>query len=286
MSMVPECWHGDECPWHKRGRCVFKHCVPLSVELTGGDVPVEQQLRDLRRALQRLAAAVMWRDGVPIPPVVKGTLETMTERTQVIDVTVPQTTEELQERISERVHEQIVDIPVPIAQPGDHACRGPADAVPRQGCRYACRDAKRGPSTVDQPGDQARRVHTEFTHRQVCRSPCGDAVTGTSDTDGFEYCESPAGAVHQPSSGRALEEIVEAISAPHERVQQRTVEHRIVEQTVDVPTRQILEEIVEAISAPHERVQQRTVEHRIAVDVQRLRSWKRSSRRLRPHLNE
>ena len=24
MSMVPECWHGDECPWHKRGRCLFK----------------------------------------------------------------------------------------------------------------------------------------------------------------------------------------------------------------------------------------------------------------------
>ena len=59
------------------------------------------------------------------------------------------------------------------------------------------------------------------------------------------------------------EEIVEAGSAPHERVQQRTVEHRIVEQTVDVPTPQILEEIVEAGSAPHERVQQRTVEQQI-----------------------
>ena len=187
---------------------------------------------------------------------------------KIVDVPVPHVA--LKERISERVHEQIVDMPVPIAQPGDQACRGSADAVPRQGCRYACRDAKTGPSTVDQPGDQARRVHTEFIHRQVCRSPCGDAVTGTSDTDGFEDCESPAGAVHQPSSGRALEEIVEAISAPHERVQQRTVEHRIVEPTVDVPTPQIPEEIVEAISAPRERVQQRTVEHRIVeqtVDV-------------------
>ena len=72
MSMVPECWHGDECRWHKRGRCLFKHCSP-PFELTGGDVSVEQQLQDLRRALQRLAAAVMWRDGVPIPKVVKGT---------------------------------------------------------------------------------------------------------------------------------------------------------------------------------------------------------------------
>ena len=287
--MVPECWHGDECPWHKRGRCLFKHCAPPSVELTGGDVPVEQQLRDLRRALQRLAAAVMWRDGVPIPQVVKGTLETMTERTQVIDVTVPQTTEELQERISERVHEQIVDIPVPIAQPGDQACRGSADAVPRQGCRYACRDAKTGPSTVDQPGDQARRVHTEFIHRQVCRSPCGDAVTGTSDTDGFEDCESPAGAVHQPSSGRALEEIVEAISAPHERVQQRTVEHRIVERlsmcqrlrSWKRSSRRFRPHMNECNSEPSSIV----LSNRLSM-CQRLRSWKRSSRRFRPHMNE
>ena len=44
---------------------------------------------------------------------------------------------------------------------------------------------------------------------------------------------------------------------------QGIVEHRIVEQTVDVPTPQILEEIVEVGSAPHERVQQRTVEQQI-----------------------
>ena len=74
---------------------------------------VEQQLRDLRRALQRLAAAVMWRDGVPMPQVVKGTL----------DATVPQIMEELQERISERMHEQVVDasVPVTVHQPGDQA---------------------------------------------------------------------------------------------------------------------------------------------------------------------
>ena len=115
MSSVPECWHGDECPWHKRGRCLFKHCALPPVELTGGEVPVEQQLRDLRRALQRLAAAVMWRDGVPIPQVVKGSLERMTKRAKVVDVTVPQTMEELQEHISERMYEQTVD------QPGDQA---------------------------------------------------------------------------------------------------------------------------------------------------------------------
>ena len=68
MSTVPECWHGDLCPWHKRGRCSFKHCAPPPVGLTGEDVPVEQQLQDLRPALQRLAAAVMWRDGEQLEP--------------------------------------------------------------------------------------------------------------------------------------------------------------------------------------------------------------------------
>ena len=58
-------------------------------------MPVEQQLRDLRRALQRLAAAVMWRDGVPMPQVVKDTLETM-ENTP-------------KERISECTPEQFFD---------------------------------------------------------------------------------------------------------------------------------------------------------------------------------
>ena len=64
-----------------------------------------------------------------------------------------------------------------------------------------------------------------------------------------------------------LEEIVEASSAPHERVQQRTVDHSIDEQTVDIPTPQIPEEIVEAFSAPHERVQQPIVEHRSVVQT-------------------
>ena len=70
----------------------------------------------------------MWRDGVPTPQVVKGTLETMTERTQVVDVTVPQTMEELQERIPERIYERVVDasVPMTVHQPGDQARRVPA----------------------------------------------------------------------------------------------------------------------------------------------------------------
>ena len=157
MSTVPECWHGDECPWHKRGRCLLKHCAPPPVELTGGEVPVEQQLRDLRRALQSLAAAVMWRDGVPMP---------------------------------QREHEQVVDasVPMTVHQPGDQARRVPADF-----CGGG--DAVTGPSdsdgfkdceSPDQPEDQVSWDLAERVHRQSCRHTYGDAATGPSCSDVVE----------------------------------------------------------------------------------------------------
>ena len=115
-------------------------------------MPVEQQLRDLRRALQRLAAAVMWRDGVPMP---------------------------------QRKHEQVVDASVPLTvhQPGDQARRVPADF-----CGGG--DAVTGPSdsdgfedceSPDQPEDQVSRDLAEPVHRQSCRHTYGDAATGPSD---------------------------------------------------------------------------------------------------------
>ena len=160
MSMVPECWHGDECAWHKRGRCLLKHCAPPSVELTGGDVPVEQQLRDLRRALQ------------------SGHVERRRTHTA---------SRERHSRDDDRDPGHRCDSATDYGRaPGAHLgarartdrrCQCPSlnletkhvevpqtpylDKVPV----YACRDAKTGPSTVDQPGDQARRVHTEFIHR-------------------------------------------------------------------------------------------------------------------------
>ena len=175
----------------------MKHCALPSVELTGGEVPVEQQLRDLRRALQRLAVAVMWRDGVPMP---------------------------------QREHEQVVDasVPVSVHQPGDQTRRVPADfcgggdvvtgpsdsdgfedcespdqpedevswdlaePVHRQSCRHTYGDAATGPSysdgvedhgNPDHPGDQARRVPTDSVRQGCCRHACGDAVKGPPDSD-------------------------------------------------------------------------------------------------------
>ena len=161
------------------------------------------------------AVLFMWRDGVPMPQVVKGTL----------DATVPQILEELQERVSERMHEQVVDasVPMTVHQPSDEARRVPADLLHRQSCRYACGDAVTGPSdsdgfedceSPDQPGDQASRDPADPVHRQSCRHACGDAATGPSSSDfvedsgnpdqpGDQACRVPTDSMHRQGCCRS-----------------------------------------------------------------------------------
>ena len=133
-------------------------------------MPVEQQLRDLRRALQRLAAAVMWRDGVPMP---------------------------------QRKHEQVVDasVPMTVHQPGDQARRVPADF-----CGGG--DAVTGPSdsdgfedceSPDQPEDQVSWDLAEPVHRQSCRHTYGDAATGPSVLQESKTMEIPITQVTKPA---------------------------------------------------------------------------------------
>ena len=62
-----------------------------------------------------------------------------------------------------------------------------------------------------------------------------------------------------------MEEIVEAISVPQERISES-----IAEQIVDVPTPQILEEIVEAISVPQERISERIAEQIVDVHTPQI----------------
>ena len=165
--------------------------------------------------------------------------------------------------------EQTVD------QPGNQACRILADTVHRQGyCRHACGVTATGPlysdcvehcgspagevrrdscgcacDHVDRPGDQAGRDSADEVHRHGSRRACCDTVTGPSDTDGFEDCESPAGAVHR-QSGHACDQAVEII--PQKRIPVN------VGQFDDVPVPQILNEIVEVVKAvknfPQERI--------------------------------
>ena len=99
---VCACWHGDRCPWFQRGQCWFRHeglppkpSPPISYH---DDL---QELRDgfykLREAVSKLAAAVMWRNGVPLPH------STGHESTK----------DAHQERTSERTPRQTIDSPVP-----------------------------------------------------------------------------------------------------------------------------------------------------------------------------
>ena len=93
----------------------------------------------------------------------------------------------------------------------------------------------------------------------------GEPTTGPSDTDDFQDCESPAGAVHRRSSGRAccdtatgpsVSNCVEDSGSPEERIPERIVEH-----TRDVPVPQIHEQIVEYVkNIPQEHISERTTE--------------------------
>ena len=90
-----------------------------SLEAHLGAYPARHRLQEENvEVIQRSVEEIISQEHIP-------------ERTQVVDATVPQIMEELQERISERMHEQVVDVPVPMTvhQPGDQACRVPAESI-------------------------------------------------------------------------------------------------------------------------------------------------------------
>ena len=99
---VCACWHGDRCPWFQRGQCWFRHeglpPKPSPPMCYHDDL---QELRDgynkLREAVSKLAAAVMWRNGMPLPHT--------TGHESIKDAP--------QERISERTLRQNIESPVP-----------------------------------------------------------------------------------------------------------------------------------------------------------------------------
>ena len=56
---VPLCWHGAQCPWHRRGRCHFGH---QGASVTGLEW-IKAELKTLWTALRKLSASLMWRTG-------------------------------------------------------------------------------------------------------------------------------------------------------------------------------------------------------------------------------
>ena len=53
---VPLCWHGAQCPWHRRGRCLFMHREVERGPVTGGN-ETKAELNALWTALKKLAAS-------------------------------------------------------------------------------------------------------------------------------------------------------------------------------------------------------------------------------------
>ena len=227
---------------------------------------------------------------VPVPPVVAVVEITPEEhisgRTQIVDVPVPpdQLGDQACRLPAGTLHRQgycrhtycdTATGPVTIALTGDQARRDSAGTVHRQGCCRAYCDTAAGPSVSDcakdrgssagavhrqfcgrpfdqpdQPGDQARRDFADTVHQPCCRRACCDTATGPSDTDGFEDCESPAGAAHRiPAVDEPVppfqEEIDETIKLfPVERIPERNGHH-----IVDVPVPQTSEEVAEVVKA-------------------------------------
>ena len=139
---------------------------------------------------------------------------------------------------------------MPVDQPGDQACRVFADAVHRQGCRYACLVATTGPRpSINQVTKYAE--DPTVIRRQGCRHACGyattgpsgsdgadqrgdqacrgDAATGPSDSDCAEDRESPADAARDRMHVQIMD-----VPVLHTALQERTLE-RMHEQIVDVP---------------------------------------------------
>ena len=209
------------------------------------DVPVPQILTEVAEVVKAVNTAPQDRDE-PFPPlkeeiheVIKlPPMERILERTaeHIVQVPVPQTLKQVaevvkavpQERIPEKTGEQTTG---PSDTDDFEDCESPAGAVHRRRSGRACCDVATGPSVsncVEDSGSPEERILERI-------------VEHTRD-------------VLVPQIHELIVEYVTII--PQERFSERTAE-----QTVDVPTPQILEEIAEAVSAPHERVQQRTVEH-------------------------
>ena len=173
---------------------------------------------------------------VPVPPVVA-----------VVEITPA-------EHLSERT--QIVDVPVPLDQPGEQACRLPADTVHRLGyCRRACCDAATGSVSIAHAGDQTRRDSADAAHRRGCCRAYYDTATGPSVTDGFKDCESPEPV---PPSQEEIDETIKLF--PVERIPERNGDH-----FVDVPVPQTSEEVAEVVKAVKETPRKKISEEMIEV---------------------
>ena len=79
VDTVPLCWHASQCPWHRRGRCLFRHRTDdagVKPSMTGTEEDIGAELAALWAAVSKMASSLMWRTGqeiaVPMPQIKGG----------------------------------------------------------------------------------------------------------------------------------------------------------------------------------------------------------------------
>ena len=72
------CWHASQCPWHRRGRCLFRHRdddAGVKPPMTRKEEEIGAELAALWAAVSKMASSLMWRTGqkvdVPVPQVME-----------------------------------------------------------------------------------------------------------------------------------------------------------------------------------------------------------------------
>ena len=240
-----------------RGRRRTRSWMPKAVEITPREHISERIL--LVHRLQEENVEVIQRS-------VEGIIsqEHISARPQVVDATVPQIMEELQERISQRMHEQVVDAPVPMTvhQPGSVLAEFPQSqyidkvvdmlvVMQRQvfQIQMVLKNVKVPINQVTKHAEFPQTIH----RKSCCRYACADAVEGPSDSDCIEDSGKLADAVRwQSCVGTCYHADV---PTPHVALQER-ISERMHKQIVDVPV-------------PHVTLQERISEgmHKQIVDV-------------------
>ena len=79
VDTVLLCWHASQCPWHRRGRCLFWHRdddAGVKPPMTRTEEEIGAELAALSAAVSKMTSSLMWRTG------------------QKVDAAVPQVVEE------------------------------------------------------------------------------------------------------------------------------------------------------------------------------------------------
>ena len=220
---VPRCWYGSQCPWHRRGRCLFQHNEVRESFVTGEE-NFKAELNALWSAFRKLAATLMWRTGSSLGANAAATL--------AATATVPVHHEVRQEQIAAgETTRNTVENPTVLEQ-----------VIVQKISELQVMERIQD-HNVESFKEDPQECVQQRTAEQIVRMPVPTVQVqrSMSGTSGGQVVE------------RIREQIVETI--PQERVQQRTVEQNVC---MSVPT---VQEQVFVPEKPGSQVVERIQEH-------------------------